>query len=86
MAAAKPPKKPAPDAPEAAAPEAAAPEATAPEAAAPEAAAPPTDEQKVAALVGCSAENILVWRDYGDRVVVVTRDGQKLTGAVAENE
>ena len=43
-------------------------------------------DDSVADLVGCAAEDILLWRDYGDQVVVVTRDGHKLTGAVAENE
>jgi hypothetical protein len=30
--------------------------------------------------VAVSRAEVLAWRDYGDRVVVITTDGQKLTG------
>jgi len=34
--------------------------------------------------VAVTAKEVLSFRDYGTHVVVVTRDGQKLTGSVAE--
>ena len=34
--------------------------------------------------VAVTAKEVLAFRDYGTHVVVVTRDGQKLTGSVAE--
>lgn len=46
-----------------------------------------SDEKKAltaaqaAALAGCKAKEVLDFKEFDDRVVVVTVDGQKLTGA-----
>lgn len=44
-----------------------------------------SDKQLTAAeaakRVKCPAEDVLSWRDYGTHVVVVTRDGRKLSSA-----
>lgn len=41
--------------------------------------AKPMTAAEAAKRVKCDAADVLDWRDYGTHVVVVTRDGQKLT-------
>lgn len=38
------------------------------------------DTAGAARLVGVEEDQVLDWRDRGDRVVVVTRDGRKMEG------
>ena len=39
------------------------------------------DGETSSKLVPVNADEVLAWKDYGDRVVVVTKDGQKFDSA-----